>query len=239
MAARAQAAIGGRQTITAEIVDRLREEVLAGTLAPGSRLRQVEVAERLGVSPTPVREAFAALEREGLLVRHPRRGVVVFEPTLEDVRQLYEMRIALEVLAIEKAVPNLAPADLAALRTLVDGMAELHPGQGQRFNELNAAFHERIYRAADRPRLYEEIASLRQASNAYIRYFSPERSVVQETSEEHQSILKACTNGDTQAASQALQHHLQHRLERFARRLTMSGTDAPAPRPTARRGRKK
>src|SRR5215470_16894852 len=97
------------------LIGQLAEEIRSGGLPPGERLRQVEIAERYGMSTTPVREAFSALERQGLITIHPHRGAVVFGPTVENVRELYDIRIALEPLAIAKAIPNLQQADFSAL----------------------------------------------------------------------------------------------------------------------------
>ena len=105
-------AISLRTTITDALVDALRDEIRTGEIEPGSRLRQADVAQRFQVSTTPVREAFAALEREGLLVSSPHRGVVVFKPTVEDLKETYEIRIPLEALATEKAAENMTDDDL-------------------------------------------------------------------------------------------------------------------------------
>src|SRR5262247_1387502 len=91
------------RTIAAQVAGRLKEEILAGERAAGSRLRQVEIARRFGVSTTPVREALAALQREGLVRLHPQRGAVVFVPTVDDLREHYEIRAALEALAAARA----------------------------------------------------------------------------------------------------------------------------------------
>src|SRR5919108_1006681 len=83
------------RTIAGQVAERLKAEILAGDREPGSRLRQVEIARALGVSTTPVREALASLQREGLVRLHPQRGAVVFVPTVADLREHYEIRAAL------------------------------------------------------------------------------------------------------------------------------------------------
>src|ERR671916_2913622 len=105
-----------RRTTSEEVASRLREEILRGDLEPGRRLRQGEVAERFGVSTTPVREAFALLQAQGLVRVDPHKGAIVFHPTAEDLRHLYEIREALEVLAIEKSMQNLSQDQLAKLQ---------------------------------------------------------------------------------------------------------------------------
>ena len=91
--------IASPRTVSGLVAERLRAQIVAGELPSGSKLRQVEIARRFGVSTTPVREALAALQREGLVRLHPQRGAVVFVPTVADLREHYEIRAALEALA--------------------------------------------------------------------------------------------------------------------------------------------
>ena len=91
--------IASPRTVSGLVAERLRAQIVAGELAAGTKLRQVEIARRFGVSTTPVREALAALQREGLVRLHPQRGAVVFVPTVADLREHYEIRAALEALA--------------------------------------------------------------------------------------------------------------------------------------------
>src|SRR5215216_3533304 len=98
--------LDGPRTISGAVAARLRQEIVAGELPAGTRLRQVEIARRLGVSTTPVREALAALQREGLVRLHPQRGAVVFVPTVEDLREHYEIRAALESLAAARTAEH-------------------------------------------------------------------------------------------------------------------------------------
>src|ERR1700758_5301580 len=104
------------------VTDQLREAIQSGELAAGTPLMQTEVAKQLGVSTTPVREAFAVLLREGLLVGDPHRGAVVFRPTIADLQETYGRPLALEPLATELAVPNLTDVDFEDLDTLLDKM---------------------------------------------------------------------------------------------------------------------
>jgi DNA-binding GntR family transcriptional regulator len=97
-----------RDTTAKVVAERLRDEIQDGTLSPGTRLRQNEVARRFGVSTTPVREAFAQLQAEGLVRIDPHRGAVVFRPTTDDLVEFYEIREVLESLAVVRAIPRLA-----------------------------------------------------------------------------------------------------------------------------------
>src|SRR5918996_6401711 len=112
-----------RRSTTAETVAQmLRNEIQRGQLPPGTRLRQNEVAQRFGVSTTPVREALALLQAEGLVRIDPHRGALVFHPTVADLRESYEIRGALESLAVTKAIPRLTEDLVKDLQKLIDRM---------------------------------------------------------------------------------------------------------------------
>ena len=118
------------------VAERLRDLIRSGELPSGAHLRQDEIAARFGVSTTPVREAFVALEREGLVRRHPHRGVVVFVPSVEELDEVYEIRAMLEPLATEIATKKLTEDDLVALERIVADMRTARP---KRYLELNDA----------------------------------------------------------------------------------------------------
>ncbi|MBS1881666.1 MAG: GntR family transcriptional regulator [Actinobacteria bacterium] len=200
-------------TRNATVLNHLREEIYDGTLPPGTRLRQAHIAERFGVSTTPIREAFAALEREGLLQSTAHRGVVVFRPTAHDMREIYEVRIPLEVHATELAVPNLDRKALDKLAKLAADITKFnHKGDLGRSNELNDQFHASIYAAADRPRLADLIADLRSSSKAYTQLFDTQSTRIEETEKEHGEILAACEAGSAKKAGKAVEKHLLHTL---------------------------
>src|SRR5262245_24449523 len=191
---------------------------MSGQLTPGSRLRQMEVAKRLGVSSTPVREAFAALEREGLVVSSSHKGIVVFEPTISDLQEAYEIRQLLEVLATERAAPLMTDDDIDELTELLVQME--HAGADQpRFVELNRAFHARIYSVANMPRLARLIGDLRDSSEAYV---SMHRSLGRDdaqTAADHRAIVEACRQRDAAKAGHAMRAHLGHTVDALSREL--------------------
>jgi DNA-binding GntR family transcriptional regulator len=212
-----------RPTTSSLLAERLREEIYAGELAPGARLRQLEVARRFGVSSTPVREAFAALEREGLLRGVPHRGVEVFRPTVADLEDIHEIRTPLEALAAERAVSRLTDDDLASMRRQLDVMAGA-PGDG-RSGGLCHEFHATIYRAAESPRLERLLNDLRDASSAYIALFASVSDDLNEMHGEHVRILEACEARDPHEAAAAVVEHLQKIVERI--RAALSTPDDP------------
>jgi len=208
-------------TLTEMTVERLRAAIRSGELAPGARLRQMETAKRLGVSSTPVREAFAALEREGLVVSSSHKGIVVFEPTLSDLHEAYAIRQLLEGLATELAAPRMTDTDIDDLTDLLDQMDDAggDETQQQRFVELNRAFHARIYSVANMPRLERLIADLRHSSETYVSMHRSLGRDEAQTSADHRAIVEACRARDGSKAGEAMRAHLGHTVAALSQEL--------------------
>ena len=211
-------------TVAGAVAARLREAIVSGELAAGEKLRQVQLATRFGVSTTPVREALAQLQREGLVRSHPQRGFVVFVPTVADLRQHYEIRIALEELAAAKAAEAFQSRYAPPLVALLDEMRTGPPAE--RYLELNQRFHRDLYAHAARAQLLEMITGLRDASRAYLHiYRASEDFPVALLDAEHRAILRACQDRDPRAAAAATRAHLQRTVDLVTARL-----DARVPR---------
>jgi DNA-binding GntR family transcriptional regulator len=216
--------IAGRtpQPISALLVDDLREQILSGALKAGERLRQDAVARDYGVSTTPVREAFGRLYSEGLLIEAPYKGAIVFEPTVEELEELYTMRLMIEPAAARIAVPNLSEADFAALKTQMEEMTRLlkKPGDQARDRtfEANIAFHDIVYSATGLPRLISLISQLRSSSHVYVRLFARTVRAARVGGEmasmdEHEAIYRACLARNLDDVAAATAAHLRHTLE--------------------------
>lgn len=196
-------------TRASAVAERLRAMIRSGELAPGTHLRQAHLAADFGVSTTPVREAFVALAREGLVRQDAHRGVVVFSPSIDELNELYEIRLALEPLATELAATQIGDAELAALARI---LAQMQTARPDRFVELNAEFHVRIYGAARRPRLREMIEEVREPAAHYVNlnvdvYDARYRADVDA---EHDAILDALRAHAPKRAAKAMREHLQH-----------------------------
>jgi DNA-binding GntR family transcriptional regulator len=206
----AEALPAGR-TIAEAIASALRADITAGRLPAGARLRQVELANRFSVSTTPVREAFGILQNEGLVRMHPQRGATVFVPSVEDLHEHYEIRAALEALAVERAAANFAPEDAPPLQRLLDEMSSC--ADAARYVELNHRFHMALYRLSERDRLVELISQLRAASGAYLQIYAAEGVPSKRLDREHREILAACKARDPERAARAIRHHLAQTVE--------------------------
>lgn len=216
-----------RLTATEAVASRLRDAILRNELAPGTRLRQNDVARRFGVSTTPVREAFAQLQAEGLVRIDPHRGAIVFHPTTDDLRECYLIREELESLAVVQAVPNLTPQLLSELGGLIGSMRKLR--RHDEWVELNDRFHLTLYEASGMTRLCSLIRKLRDASAAYIYMFVARQPPASRTDDEHQQILDACRDGDPERAEAAVRTHLRHAARDLLQDFTGATPDGQVP----------
>jgi DNA-binding GntR family transcriptional regulator len=204
-------------TGSGRVAGALRAEIATGVLAPGARVRQRDVAQRFGVSTTPVREALATLEREGLVRVEPHRGATVFSPSEGELRDHYEIRIALEVLAVRRAATLCTSADAARLQALLDRMRETRDSAV--YVELNQRFHSELYELGGNLQLSTLIATLRDRDGAYLYLYAARQVPSERLDREHQRILDACLRGDADAAEAALRAHLGTTVEHVSRLL--------------------
>jgi DNA-binding GntR family transcriptional regulator len=210
-----EGAILRRRTTADTVAQMLRNEIQRGQLPPGTRLRQNEVAQRFGVSTTPVREALALLQADGLVRIDPHRGALVFHPTIADLRESYEIRQALETLAVTKAIPHLSEELIDDLQKLIDRMRKER--NESRWVELNNEFHLRLYQASGMLRLCSMIANLRDSSSTYIHMFAAHDLPEHRADDDHQEILDACAARDVRRAHKAIAAHINHTVNGLVR----------------------
>jgi DNA-binding GntR family transcriptional regulator len=203
------------------VAARLRRAILSGEYAAGTRLRQADVAEQFGVSTTPVREAFVSLVQEGFLTGDAHRGVMVRQPDVGELHELYEIRLALEPLATGMAAKRITDEDLADLDRMVEEMRELasQPSPEEQHSVLNSRFHERIYSIAGRPRLSELIRGLRAQSGVYIRMFPVDVVAQGVSDEQHAAIVEALRSRSSRRAERAMRDHLRFNVRHIAKQL--------------------
>lgn len=189
------------------VFDQLHERIVSGVLAPGARLDPSEIADELGVSRTPVREAILRLDSEGLVHRLPYRGVVVAGIDLRSAEEITALRIHLETLATRLAVPRLTERALAEMRAANAPIGEISAGQRpqQQFNELNHQFHLALYQCAGTPVLLRTIENLASQADRIRMHFDLRRSPAHA---HHETILDACQRRDAEAAAAATRDHI-------------------------------
>ena len=212
----------------------LRDGIVRGSLAPGARLVETEIAQRLGVSRTPVREALTRLEREGYVATASgkRARPTVASLTRDDVRELLYIVGELEGLAAHRAAllsPGPRRALLRALTRINQGFlrAARRRGGGADFNRLYEAdeeFHRRYVEAGAGPRLHALHEAVKPQAERYIRmYVSLLVGEAPVSAGEHQAIISAIRAGDAAAAERAVQTNWRHAAERLARAIGDAG----------------
>ena len=207
-----QVTILTKLTIAEQIATALRQEIVAGELPAGTRLPQVEIAQRFGVSTTPVREAFGLLQRDGLVQIDTHRGVTVFLPTIQELIEHYEIRMALEMLAAEKAAERFQPQDAPPLAAILDEM--FATTDSAHYVELNHQFHLDLYRPGIGSRLLTMIEELRNASLAYNHLYAAADvpKDAERLDAEHREILSACQANDPTRAANAVRQHMSQTI---------------------------
>ena len=187
----------------------LRGAILEGTLRPGERLMEIPLSEQLGVSRTPVREAIRMLELEGLACSAPRRGAMVASITEEDMRDVLEVREALEVLAVKLACRNMTQAQMEQIRTAADQFKEsLGRGDLQASARADARFHEAICLATRNRRLIQLLNNIREQIFRYRLEYLKGRENYGKLAAEHERILTALAGKKEQEAADAAALHI-------------------------------
>lgn len=202
--------LDGRYTSKKDLViDWLREAIITGEFQAGHHLRQEELAERLGVSITPVREALSELRAAGLLTQQANRGARVADTDPRLLAETAMLRSNLEPLAARLGAANLTAKDLELLRQLQDRFDNLvREGQTQDLRKLNYQIHMSIYRAAGSPLLLEFIAQLWARLPWDILSVVPDQSA--RSLHEHARLLAALEQRDGDAAEQLTREHISH-----------------------------
>ncbi len=193
-------------TIASRISRALAERIIHGELAPGARLAQDHIAEEFGASHVPVREAFRRLEAQGLVVSIPRRGVRVASFDLRQVREVAEMRAALEVLALRHAAPHLTGAVLDAAEQAATDADDAKDVRA--WEEANRRFHRLIVSTCGMPRLLSVIDDLHAVSARFL-FVAWRAAWEARTDHDHRAILTALRQGDVGEACRILERHVQ------------------------------
>jgi DNA-binding GntR family transcriptional regulator len=197
------------QTREEYVAAQLRRLIIEGRIAPGEPIDQSSLAEQLGVSRSPVRDAVRRLAAEGLLCITPHKQACVPVLTRGEVAEIYRILAALEGLAAFLAVSKLRAQDLQALRMLYHQMeGDISPDE---WVALNVRFHDTICDVADSPRLFgiiENLRALRQVASPYAREYITRPENRKKALASHRRILAACENSEPALAQQESEQHL-------------------------------
>lgn len=203
------------------VFNTLRQAILKGELEPGERLMEIQLAERLGVSRTPIREAIRKLELEGLVLMIPRKGAEVAEISEKSLREVLEVRRSLEELAIELACQRITPEELTALEEAENRFARaVEDGEVMAIAESDENYHELIYQATANDRLVQILNNLREQMYRYRLEYIKDEDRRQILVVEHEHILRAVRRRDIADAKSAVREHIDNQQLTITKNLT-------------------
>ena len=189
----------------------LREAILRGDLKPGERLMELQLASKLGVSRTPIREAIRMLEQEGLAVTMPRKGAEVAKMTLKDMEDVLEIREALDELAVKVACDRISKEQLRALEKIKCEFEESTvTGDIKRIAQADVSFHDVIYEATGNPKLVALLNNIREQLYRYRVEYLKDSKNYPNLIEEHERILMALKNRDMAGVCIAMHEHISN-----------------------------
>ncbi len=193
------------------VFDSLREAIISGSLPPSERLMEIQLAEEMGVSRTPVREAIRKLELEGLVVMIPRKGAYVAGMSIKDIVDVFEIRGALEGLAAELASERVTDEELESMeRYLVKISEEIESGDLSKVVETDTDFHTLIYKASRNARLSQIISNLREQIQRFRTTSLSFPGRMKIALEEHRKIVEAISSRDGELARKLAQEHIEN-----------------------------
>ena len=229
MASRTSAVTNHAPSLPEFVYGELRSAILNGVFAPGETLRQEDVAARLGVSRSPLREALPRLEAEGIVVLRPRRGYAVAELRAEEIREVFDLRILLECEIAGRAIQKRTEADIARVYEIAGQMRALgHSGSGEpdfaRWADLNVDFHDALLAPARMPHYMRALNTARGGIEAYIRTELRLTGNLSEAQNEHSQLAQAFVGEDAEKFVSLIRQHSVHTRDRLLAGLSARNT---------------
>jgi len=200
----------------------LRQAILTGELKPGERLMEIHLANKLGVSRTPIREAIRQLELEGLVIMIPRKGAQVASITEKSMSDVLEVRLALEKLAVELACRRIDYEQKERLKTALLAFEDIIGNEDAgEIAKADVAFHDEIFEATGNPRLVQMLNNLAEQMYRYRFEYIKDRSGHMRLVEEHRRIYDAILAGDVEAATKEISVHIKNQEESIIRQIRL------------------
>jgi DNA-binding GntR family transcriptional regulator len=206
----------GRESLSDQIVKELRRQIITGQLPDGAPLRQERLAAELGVSRVPLREAIRQLEAEGLVTSELHKGTVVSSLSLDEIEELFEIRVRMETWLFEAAIPRMTDADFKLAEQITE--EALRSGNVENWGELNWRFHEALYKPSGKRIALRLLRTVHDNAN---RYINLQIAVAQDVAHEladHQMLISFAQLGDIRRGVDTLRAHIQ----RVSRNLIVS-----------------
>lgn len=201
----------------------LREDILKGKLKPKQRLMELQLANELGVSRTPIREAMRMLELEGLVVMIPRKGAIVAEITKKDLEDVLEVRCALEELAVALACAKITKLQIEELKQkVIEFQHAMEDNDITSLAEKDVAFHDIIFAATNNPRLIQLLNNLREQMYRYrVEYLKDKQTHILLV-KEHETIIENLEQRDVERAKKNISKHITNQVNNVSRYIDLS-----------------
>lgn len=204
------------------VFDTLRQAILTGELKPGERLMEIHLADRLGVSRTPIREAIRKLELEGLVVMIPRKGAQVARITEKNLKDVLEVRRALDMLAVKLACSRMDDEYKKQLREACDEFARVVKNNNTKdITEADVRFHDIINKATGNDRLIQLVNNLAEQMYRYRLEYIKDAAYHNRLVAEHEEIYSAIMDGDEERAAKAVVLHIDNQEETIIKHLNL------------------
>jgi phosphonate utilization transcriptional regulator len=226
-------------SLTSAVQAEIERLILAGDLPPGAKLTEAMLADRLGVSRGPIREAFRILEEAGLVRLEKNRGVFVRSIPLDEAMEIYDLRAMVDEAAGRALAERITPDQLKLLRSMVEQMERLvkdghNTSASDDYHALNLAFHDHIVASVGNRKLTELYRRLVKELSLFRRVNLADGQQIPVSVQEHRAILKAIAAGDADGAARALRAHVLESKERTLKNHTLQ---APSPAAAPRKAR--
>ena len=203
------------------VFNTLRQAILKGELEPGERLMEIQLAERLGVSRTPIREAIRKLELEGLVLMIPRKGAEVAKISARSLRDVLEVRRALEELAIELACQRMSEEEVGNLQKAQEDFKKaIAEGDAMKIAETDEHYHDVIYEGTQNAKLIQMLNNLREQMYRYRLEYIKDEDKRKILVLEHEKILKTVRERKVADAKEAVREHIDNQEITVARNIT-------------------
>jgi DNA-binding GntR family transcriptional regulator len=226
-----------KQIQPASVVDiihaRVREEILKGQHPPGATLRQEDIANRLGVSKIPLREAFSRLQSEGFLILRPRRGYMVKQFDVDEIREIFDLRALIEDHGCRLAAVSRTDEDIETVMTIADAMSALDASASDyllQWTDLNDRFHGAILDASRKQHVIKAAQQIRHVLLPYVRRYSTMPGAGYEVGQEHHQIAAAFAAGDAHLLGSLSAAHCYHSRDKLVANVLAAGLPRAAGR---------
>jgi len=219
--------VGKRRSLREEVYDSLKKSILHGKLKAGQRLIEEQLAHQVGISRTPVREAFHKLERDDLVTRLPKGGFAVRQFTKEDVEEIFGIRSALESYAAYLATYHITPEKVATLeKKLSESQRALKTGDHEEVVDLHTEFHDFLYKSCKSKKLIEMINNFRDYFYRYRSALLQTENGMSTSVQDHRNMLEAMKKKNPRLVERLVRKHLERGRELILKEID-AGRMAP------------